>query len=124
MKTVPPFFVNNNGDLSSFESMERLGAFVAPYDLGALELLDSQGCPLVATAEGYKVTVRQDPEAVRDPNRLEQLLRAYFSRLPAKGRSYSDRAASSHSLLELVQLFQDFERQPSKGIWNRTIGRR
>jgi len=124
VRAVPPFFVNDNGDLSSFESLERLGAFVEVYDLGALEFLDSQGRPLVSDAEGYRVIIHEDPDAVPDPDRLEQLLRACFNRLPGKARSYSERAERSDSLIELVQLFEEFQRQPSKGVWNRSIGRR
>lgn len=123
--SVPPFFVSDGGDLSSFDTSERLAAFVEIYDLRGLELLDSQGRPLRATVEGARMTIWEDPGGVVQPERLEQLLREYFRRLPARARGYSDRADRSQSLNELVLLFQEFERRPDpRGIWNRTIARR
>jgi hypothetical protein len=70
------------------------------------------------------VSVRSDPEAILATERMSELLRAYFQRLPEKFHGYVLRAKGAGTLDELVELFVEFDkRQSPRGTWNKTIAR-
>jgi hypothetical protein len=124
---TPPFFANDRGDLSIFDSMKRMASQIEVYDVDDNEFFDARGRRLAATTEGYRVTgFGPRPGVPAEPTKLEALLRDYFRRLPERCRSYSEAAAQASSLDELVRLRWDFENRPRPRLLRRIFwkGRR
>jgi hypothetical protein len=120
-----PFFVCQDGDVTCFQTMERLPAFVEVYDIDkGFEFFDSQGRPLAVSREGRDVSVRADSDAILATARLSELLRAYFQGLPEKYHGYVLKASGARTLDELVELLVEFDQRPApRGTWNKTVAR-
>jgi hypothetical protein len=104
--STPPYFCNEGGDLSISDSLEEMAGRVEATDVehGVFEFMDAVGRPIEATLEGRRVVLRLLPDASPNPQRLEGLLRRFFSRLPKKLEDYASRADAASSLEELVAL--------------------
>lgn len=112
---VAPFFANDNGDVSVFESVDKMIATIEPVDAldGRHEFFDSLGTVLHPTADPERWHPTASSEEGR-PQRLESILRSYFARLPERFADYSTRAARSTSLSELVRLRSELAREPRR----------
>ncbi|HEV7584660.1 MAG TPA: hypothetical protein VGO14_02665 [Solirubrobacteraceae bacterium] len=117
----PPVVVCEGNDLTAFKRLEDVESHIEAYDVASHEFFDSRGQRLLATADGYRVELHPDPEATPEPERLETLIRSYFSRLGTRRprfadyASAADHAASLHELLDLRLKLSDEQRY---GFWS------
>jgi hypothetical protein len=104
---IPPFIGVDGGDLWIFEDIGAHGA--ESYDLKALRFYDSRGHKLVATANGYTVTLEMDPQSLAEPETLESLIRTYLSRMSPPNSDHSPQHESA-TLSELVEMLRKFQK--------------
>jgi len=72
---VPPFVVNDHGDLHVVESLENPG--VETFDALEFEYFDAEGKKLRPTVVERRVSLHLDTDATPEPERLFGLIRAY-----------------------------------------------
>jgi hypothetical protein len=120
-----PVFANENGDLSIYGSLDAMASYVEAIDVenGEYEFFDAAGWRLEATVSANQVTFTLDPAGLLEAERLEEILRGCFSRLPSRLQDFERRAAAARSLSELVVLREELEaaRRPSlfRGMFRR-----
>jgi len=108
---LPPFFASDRGDVDVFSTLEAMASHAEIYDLDGYEFFDSAGRPIVGTSEGFAVRLAPAEGAAR-PERLEQLLRSYFAKLPTSFAEFSAASNQARTLEELVELRKRLEGHP------------
>lgn len=118
-----PFVANYRGDVIVFSDLETMHADIEALDASNVELFDAAGRPLRAVVEGYKWHVDEHWTGDPDPDRLIDLLRSYFSRLPDELAEFASRAVAAASLDELLQLRIELSGAPDPGRWSKLFKR-
>jgi hypothetical protein len=109
---TPPFVASDRGDIDVFPTLEAMASHTEVYDLDGYEFFDAAGRPIPATADGYSVRLTPDEQSVARPERLEELLRSYFARLPEPLAEFAAAALQAKTLHELVELRTRLEHRP------------
>jgi hypothetical protein len=124
MNRLPtPLVANYGGDVFAFDDLEAMQADIEAFDASKIELFDATGRPLRAVVEGYKWHVDEYWTGDPDPDRLTDILRDYFSRLPAALAEFSARAVAATSLDDLLQLRIELSVAPDPGRWSKLFKR-
>jgi hypothetical protein len=82
---VPPFVVNDHGDLHVVDSLED--PRVETFDALDFEYFDAEGKRLRATVTGRKVSLRLDTDAKPEPERLFGLIQTYIQSVAKRRKS-------------------------------------
>ncbi len=122
-RLAPPFFVSDQGDIGIFSTLEAMASNVEIYDVPGCEFFDAHGSEIRATAEGYVVRLSATDPPAANPDRLDALLRSYFSRLPGRLAGYAEAASNARNLDDLVKLRKKLEERPRPAWWARLVRR-
>lgn len=108
---IAPFLASDGGDLTIYESIDDMVAMIEGIDAlaGALEFFDANGTMLEPVSVGER-WAPMPSSAEPKPERLEEILRSYFDRLPKPLSTYTARAATRTSLPGLAELRQELAR--------------
>ena len=107
-----PFLASNHGDVSIFKTMDDMVAMIEPVDAldGGHEFFDARGAVLAALPSDARWRLMSSG-AQPQPERLEDILRSYFAKLPEPFAAYIARAATRTSLSELIELRLELARE-------------
>ena len=120
---VPPFIASDQGDVYVFNDLDAMYADIEAIDASTIELFDVAGRPIRVIVEGYTWHVDEHRLGDPTPDRLTDILRGYFSRLPDALAEFSARAVAAASLDELVQLRVELAAAPDPGRWSKLFKR-
>jgi hypothetical protein len=122
-----PVFADEHGDLSIFESVEKMDAHIEAIDVenNEYEFFDADGQRLTAEVDSNTghVKFQVDNNRPPDPEHLALLLRTYFQRLPDHLAEFRERAESAGSLAALVALRLELAMRPRRGFIERLLRR-
>ncbi len=118
-----PFVANDRGDVMAFDLLQTMYADIEAIDASKIEFFDATGRPLRAVLEGYTWHVDEHRPGEPAPERLAEILRDYFSRLPDELAEFSSRAEATSSLEELLQLRIELSAAPDPGGWSKLFRR-
>jgi hypothetical protein len=115
-----PFFANDNGDISPYDSVDDMIAMIEAVDAldATHEFFDANGSVLIAVADGERWHPTRSNDAPR-PDQLKSILETYFARLPDELAEYAARASGYNSLSQLVALRLELEREPRSRLRRR-----
>ena len=111
---VPPIFIDEHGDISTFRSVPDASRYVEPIDVQNREYsgYDSLGRLLELSTDGCSVRISL---AEREPNHGKQLLAALRGFLRACGDSVAD--DPSYDLPQTVSYFTRYAENPPRSLW-------
>jgi len=118
-----PFVANDRGDVIAFDDLDTMCGDIEAIDASKMELFDATGRPLRAVVEGYKWHIDEHRVGDPEPDRLTDILRGYFARLPDQLAGFSARAVAASSLEELLQLRIELSGAPDPGRWSKLFRR-
>lgn len=121
--TQTPFVANDRGDVYIYRDRNMMYEDIEAADASKMDIFDAAGRPIRVVVEGYKWRLDEQHAGAPDPDRLAGILRGYFARLPAELADFSQRAAGTLSLEELIQLRIALSDAPSPGRWNKLFKR-
>ena len=119
---VPPFFANENGDVTIYRTLDDVAAHVEATDVrnGAYDFYDSRGQVILASISADRVALAPAPQNVMHPEQLESVLRRYFARLPRRFGQFSELASEAATLEDLVSLRERLADTRARGFgWTR-----
>lgn len=119
----PPFVANDRGDVVAFQDLATMYADIEAIDASKIELFDATGRPLRAVIEGYKWHIDEHHAGDPAPERLTDVLRDYFFRLPIELGEFSARAVRATSLEQLLQLRIELSMAPDPSRWSKLFRR-
>ncbi|MDQ1628285.1 MAG: hypothetical protein QOI54_2029 [Actinomycetota bacterium] len=119
-----PFFANDNGDISPYDSVDDMIAMIEAIDAldATHEFFDANGLVLIAVPDSerwHPTRSNDEPQ----PERLKSILQTYFARLPDHLAEFRARAESAGSLAALVALRQELAMRPRRGFLERLLRR-
>lgn len=119
-----PFLANDRGDVYVYDTLEAMRADIEAIDASKIEFFDADGRPIRVIVEGYKWHIDEHSADPPAPDRLTDILRDYFARLPEELADFSARASAASSLDELLRLRIDLSDFPDPGRWSRLFRRK